>query len=140
MNIVLDTNVISELDGRKYTAHLLTWLNRFQRDELFLTTVAVAEIRYGLSLLPKGRRREVMTQFYDRMESGFAGRIFSFTLEAAHLYGRLTADRQKIGRTIKTKDAMIAAICLSHGATLATRNTKDFEGLDLKLINPFEGG
>jgi len=140
MTIVLDTNVISELAGRKYSDHLLRWLNGFRKDEIFLTTVAIAEIRYGLSLLPQGRRREAMTQTYDRMESGFAGRILPFALEAAHLYGRLKAERQKAGFTLETKDAMIAAICLSNGATLATRNTKDFEGLDLLLINPFEGG
>jgi predicted nucleic acid-binding protein len=139
MNVVLDTNVLSELEGRTYSRQLLGWLDGFQRDELFLTTVAVAEIRYGLSLLPEGRRREALTQTYDRMESGFAGRIIPFTLDAAHLYGRLKAVRQRRGHVIETKDAMIAAICLSHGATLATRNTKDFEGLDLQLINPFEG-
>ncbi len=54
------------------------------------------------------------------------------------LSGRLRAKRESIGRPISVQDAMIAAICLSHDATLATRNTKDFEGLDLKLVNPFE--
>lgn len=52
--------------------------------------------------------------------------------------GRLRAKRESIGHPISVQDAMIAAICLSHDATLATRNTKDFEGLDLKLVNPFE--
>lgn len=140
MSVVLDTNVISELDGRKYSERLLQWLTAFRSDELFLTTISVAEIRYGLSLLPEGRRRDSITQTYERIEGGFMGRIMPFSLDAAHLYGRLKAARQKRGHSIETKDAMIAAICLSHGATLATRNTKDFEGLDLKLVNPFEDG
>lgn len=139
MNIVLDTNIIFELEGRKHSEHLLQWLNGFQREDLFLTTVSVAEIRHGLSLLPEGRRREALTAAYSRIEEGFANRIISFTLEAARAYGRLRAKREKQGRPIETKDAMIAAICLNHGATLATRNVKDFEGLDLRLINPFEG-
>ncbi|MBP1841925.1 putative nucleic acid-binding protein [Rhizobium petrolearium] len=139
MNTVLDTNVISELEGRKHSGHLLGWLNRFQRQELFLTTVSVAEIRYGLSLLPDGNRRDGITASYSRIEEGFVGRILAFSLDAARRYGELKAHRQKIGRPMETKDAMIAAICLSHGATLATRNVKDFEGLDLGLVNPFEG-
>ncbi len=140
MSIVLDTNVVSELEGRKYSERLLQWLNGFERADLFLTTVSVAEIHYGLSLLPEGKRREALTESYLRLEEGFAGRIVPFTTAAAHRYGELKAEREKRGRRMETKDAMIAAICLSHGATLATRNTKDFEGLDLKLVNPFEEG
>ncbi len=139
MNTILDTNVISELEGRKHSGHLFTWLNGLRRDELFLTTINVAEIRYGLSLLPQGKRRDELTTAYLRVEEGFTGRIFTFSLDAARRYGQLKVQREKMGRPIETKDAMIAAICLSHGATLATRNVKDFEGLDLRLVNPFEG-
>lgn len=85
MSIVLDTNVISELGGRKYSEHLLGWLNGFQVDDLFLTTVAVAEVRYGLFLLLAGQRRQSLMQAYDRIEAGFAGRILPFTLDAAYL-------------------------------------------------------
>jgi predicted nucleic acid-binding protein len=139
MNMILDTNVISELEGRKHSAHLFHWLNSFERNELFLTTVSVAEIRFGLNLLPHGQRRDELETSYSRIEEGFLGRILSFSTDAARKYGQLKAVRQMQGRPIETKDAMIAAICLSHGATLATRNVNDFEGLDLRLVNPFEG-
>ena len=69
----------------------------------------------------------------------FRGRILDFSEGAPVLTGRLRAKRESAGWPISVQDAMIAAICLSHDATLATRNTKDFEGLDLKLVNPFEG-
>jgi len=140
MSVVLDTNIISELEGRKYSERLLHWLNSFDRADLYLTTISVAEIHYGLALLPEGKRREALMQDYLRLEEAFSGRIIPFTLAAAHRYGALRAAREKRGRRMETKDAMIAAICLVHGATLATRNTKDFEGLDLKLVNPFEDG
>ncbi|MDR6664591.1 type II toxin-antitoxin system VapC family toxin [Rhizobium sp. 1399] len=140
MSFVLDTNIISELEGRKYSERLLHWLNSFDRADLYLTTISVAEIHYGLALLPEGKRREALMQDYLRLEEAFSGRIIPFTLAAARRYGALRAAREKRGRRMETKDAMIAAICLVHGATLATRNTKDFEGLDLKLVNPFEDG
>jgi predicted nucleic acid-binding protein len=66
--------------------------------------------------------------------------VLEWNISAAIETGKLRARRESVGRPISLQDAMIAAICLSHGASLATRNTKHFEGLDLKLINPFEGG
>jgi predicted nucleic acid-binding protein len=73
-----------------------------------------------------------------RVETDFTGRILGFSTDAAHRCATLAAERRKAGRPMETKDAMVPAICVAHGATLATRNTKDFEGLDLKLVNPFE--
>ncbi|CAN7258373.1 type II toxin-antitoxin system VapC family toxin [Pararhizobium sp. LjRoot255] len=137
--IVLDTNVISELQGRRYSELILRWLDRYDSEVVFLTAIAMAEIHFGVALLEPGARRESLRQTFDRIEEEFSGRILSFTQNVAASYGMLSAQRQKEGRPMETKDAMIAAICLSHDATLATRNTKDFEGLDLKLINPFEG-
>lgn len=138
--IVLDTNVISELQGRRHTERLLGWLDGYEIETLFLTTIAIAEIRYGIALLPEGKRRIALMATLERIEAEFDGRILGFSLGAAHFYGDISAKRKLSGHSMETKDAMIAAICLAHGATLATRNTKDFEGLDLKLVNPFEGG
>ncbi|ANL32571.1 type II toxin-antitoxin system VapC family toxin [Rhizobium phaseoli] len=138
--IVLDTNVISELQGRTHSERILNWLDAHDVESLFLTTIAVAEMRYGLELLDDGRRKATLTSDFKRIESEFAGRILGFSLSAANRYGLLGAQLRKARRPMETKDAMIAAICLANGATLATRNTRDFEGLDLKLLNPFEDG
>jgi predicted nucleic acid-binding protein len=140
MNILLDTNVLSELEGRMYSERLLNWLNGYKPEELFISAISIAEIQYGLARLPEGRRRAALTEAYAKIEAGFAGRIAAFTIDAAHRCGLLRAEREKSGRPIETKDAMIAAICLSNRVALATRNIKDFEGLDLKLVNPFEDG
>ncbi|WEZ84735.1 type II toxin-antitoxin system VapC family toxin [Rhizobium sp. 32-5/1] len=136
--IVLDTNVLSEIHGRQHTDRILRWLDRYDMEGVFLTSITIAEIQFGLELLDPGRRRDALTQIFADIEEEFAGRILSFSARAAPIYGRIAAQRQKSGRHIETKDAMIAAICLFHGATLATRNVKDFEGLDLALVNPFE--
>lgn len=138
--IVLDTNVYSELKGRMYSDHLLRWLDGFDLSAVCPTTITVAETHFGLALLPEGARRAKLTETYARLEAEFAERILTFSTAAAHHYGAISACRHLAGRQIETKDAMIAAICLTHGATLATRNTKDFAGLDLPLVNPFEGG
>ncbi|MEZ2221208.1 type II toxin-antitoxin system VapC family toxin [Rhizobium sp. RCC_161_2] len=138
--IVLDTNVISELQGRLYSDRILSWLDAQDAEAVFLTTITIGEVRFGLELLAEGKRKAGLLSELEAIEAEFTGRILVFSPNAAHQYGALSAQRHKIGRRMETKDAMIAAICLAHGATLATRNTKDFEGLDLKLVNPFEGG
>lgn len=138
--IVFDTNVVSELRSRRFSDRLLTWLDGIPAEQLFLTTISVAEVQYGIHLLASGHRKEELAGVFGRIEAEFADRILPFTVDAAHRYGRLVAARRALGRPIETKDAMIAAICISHGATLATRNLKDFEGLDLRLVNPFEDG
>ncbi|MFT4184249.1 MAG: type II toxin-antitoxin system VapC family toxin [Rhizobium sp.] len=138
--IVLDTNVISELQGRLYSERILSWLDGFDAETVFLTTIAIGEIRFGLELLADGERKAALIAGLEAIEGEFSGRILGFSNSAAHQYGIISARRHKIGRRMETKDVMTAAICLAHGATLATRSTKDFEGLDLKLVNPFEGG
>ena len=137
--IVLDTNVISELfDGRKDNG-IYDWLDRYDAVGLHITSITVAELVYGAELLAEGKRKQAFRQQIDEIVEDFEGRRLGFGDKAAYLYGALSARRQSVGRIIETKDAMIAAICLQHCATPATRNTKDFEGLDLKLVNPFEG-
>lgn len=136
--IVLDTNVISELQGRLHSDRILSWLDGFAAETVFLTTVTVGEIRFGLELLADGKRKTTLIVEFEAIEAEFSGRVLGFSSDAAHQYGMISARRHKLGRRMETKGAMIAAVCLAHGATLATRNTKDFEGLDLRLINPFE--
>ena len=136
--IVLDTNVISELQGRQHSERILQWLDSYDSEVVFLTAIALAEIHFGIALLDPGVRQESLRRTFLQIENEFSGRILSFSQTTAARYGIVAAHRQKAGKAMETKDAMIAAICLSHDATLATRNTKDFEGLDLKLVNPFE--
>lgn len=137
--LLLDTNVASELRGRRHSDHILNWLDRWNIHDVFLSVITVAEIRYGIALVVDEQRRLLLRETYRRLEDDFANRILDFDRHTAAIYGDISARRQKAGRRMETKDAMIAAICLHHGATLATRNVKDFEGLDLKLVNPFEG-
>jgi predicted nucleic acid-binding protein len=137
--IVLDTNIVSEI--AKVTIHpaVITWLRRRNMLELFVSVPTGMELAYGAEkVFIRDRSTRFIAMMEETLERRFFGRILEFTMEHAIMTGRLRAKRESIGRPISVQDAMIAAICLSHDATLATRNTKDFEGLDLKLVNPFE--
>lgn len=136
--IVLDTNVISEsFDGRGDN-RVFDWLDGQDIGDLYLTSITVAELVYGAELLPEGKRKQAFRSRIDDIVNEYRGRRLAFGDEAAYIYGHISARRKNAGHAIETKDAQIAAICLFHGATLATRNIRDFEGLDLRLVNPFE--
>lgn len=140
--IVLDTNVVSELMAPTPSEAVLAWMSGQQAlDDLFITTITVAEILYGVELLPKGKRRERLLHEAEAMfAEDFAARILSFEEQAARIFAQIAASRRAKGRPIPSLDAQIAAISRAHAATLATRNTADFEGCGVRLINPWEQG
>jgi toxin FitB len=137
--IVLDTNVISELMLAVPSPSVLQWFSsNLDGAEMFSTSVTMAEIFYGVDLLPKGKRRDKLQA---EAEAVFAvdlrGRILSFDEQAARFFAEIAAARRSRGRPIAEFDAQIAAITRSHGAALATRNTTDFEGCGVCLIDPW---
>jgi predicted nucleic acid-binding protein len=106
---------------------------------LYLTTISIAEIEFGLMVLPEGNRRRLpASRFEQFVELAFGERILAFDEPAAHLYGRIRADRRAGGRPISNFDAQIAAIVRAKSLRLATRNVKDFDGCGVELINPFD--
>ena len=137
--IVLDTNVISELARPRPNDNVCRWIYGQGPDALYLCVVVVMEQAFGARKFESRTGSDRYVRALDILVTvEFRGRILGHDQHTALLAGRLRALRQNIGRPISVQDAMIAAICLSSGAALATRNTKDFEGLDLVLINPFE--
>ncbi len=139
--IVLDTNVVSEAFSRGgIDPRVLGWLNAQEPASLFLSTIVFAELSFGAQLVRESARREGLLQAIARVRGEYEGRILVFGETAAEQYGRIAAARRLAGRLIETKDAMIAAMCMAHDATLATRNLRDFAGLDLAVVNPFEAG
>ena len=138
--IVLDTNVVSEIMRPAPDSTVLSWLNAQVAEELWLNSVVVSELLFGITRLPAGaRKRQLADTFAAMLEQDFAGRILPFDLEAAVIYAELAAGCEAKGRPVEMADAQIAAICLAQGAKLATRNLKHFEGLGLGLVNPWSG-
>ena len=136
--IVLDTNVVSELMRPTPNADVLAWLDSQAADALWLNSVVLSELLYGIARMPEGARRAQLAQAVQAMlAEDFAGRVLPFDLDAAAVYADLVATRERQGQPVAMADAQIAAICLAHGATLVTGNTKYFEGLGLTLCNPW---
>jgi predicted nucleic acid-binding protein len=137
--ILLDTNVVSEGWKPKPNPQVVAWLNAQPADSVYVCIPVFAELRFGVELLDPGPRKDRLQAWVDRLETEvYQGQILTLDLLAAHEFGRLAACRQKSGRRMDPMDAMIAAIALAHGMTLATRDTQDFADLGLDLINPFE--
>ena len=137
--IVLDTNVISELLRPAPDSSVVGWLDQQSAADVLLTAITAAELRAAVALLPSGRRLETIGSSIERLLAvSFSRLVLAFDVESTPAYARIVASRRKSGRPVSTADAQIAAICLTRGATLATRNVKDFDGMDLPLIDPWQ--
>lgn len=136
--IVLDTNVLSALMRTTPEARVVDWLDRQPADSVWLTSVTVFEARFGLALLPKGQKRVALERAFDRvLTDDLANRVLDFDHVAAAAAARLAADRRRAGRTVDLRDTLIAGIAQARRATIATRNTKHFDGLDVPVVDPW---
>lgn len=137
--IVLDTNILSEIMSASTHPSVYQWTSQQPNELLYTTTISMAEIFQGIELLPVGKRRTGLLSAAESMFTAlFPGRILSFDEGAARAFAPIAIDRRKRGRPISLFDAQIAAIAKARDATLATRDTRDFEGCGLTLINPWQ--
>jgi toxin FitB len=135
---ILDTNVISEILRPEPSRSVVSWFESQPRNQLFTTAITQAEILHGIALLPKGNRREKLSAVAQLIfDEDLEGRILAFGTDAAAHYAELVAARKVWGRPISRFDAMIASIARLHGASIATRNTPDFESCGVEVINPW---
>ena len=136
--IVLDTNVLSELMRSEPDKAAYAWASAQPSTSLFITAITQAEVLYGIGLLPPGRRRSTLELAANTMfAEDFESKILAFGSDAASAYAEIAVTRRQSGRPISHFDAQIAAIARATGATLATRNTSDFEGCGVALANPW---
>ena len=136
--IVLDTNVISEIQKPNTHRSVEAWLATIGLQQTHVCGPVFMEQAYGADLHYHRTGSRRYRESLQRLLAEFADRTLPMSAEAWCRAGELRALRESRGRPISIGDAMIAAICIFHGATLATRNVRDFDGLDLKLVNPFE--
>ena len=136
--LVIDTNVASDLMRPAPTPSVAAWIAERDAATMFLTAVSEAELRFGVAILPPGRRRDALEAAMRRwLERGFAERILPFDSAAVQVYAEIAADRRHAGRPIGEADCQIAAISRSRGASLVTRNVRDFEGAGVVVVNPW---
>jgi predicted nucleic acid-binding protein len=138
--ILLDTNVLSELMRPAPDQAVERWLGDQPVTSVFISAITEAELRYGVALLPAGKRRLTLVSVIEAMlGEDFAGRVLPFDSAAAAAFAEIAANRRQAGRPIAQADAQIAAIARSRGAVLATRNVADFEDCGIELVNPWTG-
>jgi len=135
--IILDTNVISQIMSPQGSPKVLGWLDRQSLSACWMTAVSAMEVRYGLEMLPEGRKKLRYAEHWLAIWDALAGRCLPFDGAAADIAGRLAALRARRGVTIDTNDTQIAAIAISRNATIATRNLKHFPDLPVAVIDPW---
>ena len=137
--IILDTNVISELTRPVPDPGVITWLDSLSAEETAITAITAAELRYGVRRIPDGRRKTGLSEAVNALlTTDFRDRVEPFDVLAADQYADVVTAREHAGQPISTSDAQIAAICRVLNATLATRNTSDFTGIGVNLIDPWK--
>lgn len=132
---LLDTNIVSEAGSWRPNPGVVEFLRRERN--LCVSVILFEELMFGLNRAPKEKKAR-LTLFYDGVESELGPRALPVTLEIARASGRLRARAQNDGRTLTAADALIAATAIVHGATVVTRNVRDFVGLSVDVLNPFD--
>ena len=137
---ILDTNVLSELMRPNPSARVVAWIAAQPAQELCTTSITEAEIFYGIYLLSKGRRQEILRAAAEAIfTEDFAGRVFGFEGDAARVFAQMAARRRALGRPISHADAQIASIARVRRTKLATRNFADFEECGVEIVDPWNG-
>ena len=136
---LVDTNVPSELTREAPDIRVAAFLENAGRERVFLSVMTIGEICKGIDMLPVGQQRNDLQRWLDRdVRLWFAGRILPVTESIAERWGRLAARGKRSGVKLAVVDGVLAATALEHGLTLVTRNVRDFVGLGLALLNPWD--
>lgn len=136
--IVLDTNVVSEAMKPEPHPAVRAWLNEQVAETLYVSSVTLAELLFGIGALPAGRRRDGLTQALDGVLGLFRDRVLPFDTEAARCYAALAVSARSAGRGFPTPDGYIAAIAASRGYRVASRDTAPYEAASVAVINPWQ--
>ncbi len=135
--ILLDTNVISEALKPRGDPAVLAWLDAQVVETLYLSTITLAELRFGIAAMPDGQRREILRRELDqRVLPLFEGRILPFCIAAADAYGELRARARATGKAINNADGYIAAIAVAHDLAIATHDVGPFAAAHLRVVRP----
>ena len=139
MNLLLDTNVLSEVQRPAPDPKVLGWLDGVDEDRAFISVASIAELRRGVGLLPNGRRRAALELWLaNDLPARFADRILPIDRPVAERWGDLMARSRRTGVALSVMDGFFAATALANRLTLVTRNVKDFESFDVPLLNPWD--
>lgn len=138
MRLLLDTNVLSEVTKPSPDEGVLRWIHGLDEDRTFISIISIAEIRRGVALMDSGRKRDALGEWLAHdLPQRFENRIIPVEEPVALAWGDLMALAKRSGRGLASMDVLIAATAVAHQLTLATPNTKDFEGFGVDIIDPW---
>ena len=136
--IVLDTNIISSLMRTEPETRIISWLDQQTEPSVWVTAVSIFELRYGIEILPESsRRRQLEREFTRVIGTDLENRILPLDDNAAAAAASIAAQRKQSGRPVEIRDTLIAGIVVSRRADFATRNVRDFQDLDIRVIDPW---
>jgi predicted nucleic acid-binding protein len=138
--ILLDTNVVSEAMKPEPHPSVRDWLDAQAAETLFLSSVTIAELMFGIGALPRGKRKDRLATTLDGVMELFEPRILPFDTQAARRYADLAVKARKAGKGFPTPDGYIAAIAAAHGFAVASRDTAAFAAAGLTVIDPWTAG
>jgi predicted nucleic acid-binding protein len=136
--IVLDTNIISEMMKPAPHPAVHAWLNDQAEETLYLSSITLAELLFGIGILPAGKRKDLLIQSLDAIAALFRDRMLPFDSDAARHYAALAVKARAAGRGFPTPDGYIAAIAVARGYIVASRDTAPYAAADVAVINPWE--
>jgi len=140
VNYLVDTNVVSEFPKPGLDPNVERWISDTPENQIWLSAITFTELRIGIDSMAGGRRRTLLLSWFENdLPARFEGRIISVGVGVADVCGSLMARSQKLGRALELADGLLAATAETHGMTLVTRNTKHFENLGIRLLNPWLG-
>ena len=138
MRYLLDTNVISELIARQPKQRVLDWLDTLDPHTVYLSVITVGEIQRGIEKLPASSRKQQLEDWlHNQLLVRFAGQTLEIDVNVMLTWGSLVAELDRMGRPLPALDSLIAALARHHRCTLVTRNEKDFQDIDIFLLNPW---
>ena len=137
MRVLLDTCVLSEVRHPKGDQGVRRAVNELDEDNLFVSVLSIGEIAKGISLLTESHKKRALQTWLETIERFYGDRLLPVDLETSRIWGELTADARKRGKTVPASDGLIAATARRHGLHIMTRNTADFESTGVLLLNPF---
>lgn len=139
MNLLLDTNVLSEVQRSAPDPKVLTWLDALDEDRAFISVASIAELRRGIALMNDGRRRSTLAAWLaNDLPARFAERILPIDHGVAERWGDLMAQGRRSGVALSVMDGFFAATALANNLTLVTRNVRDFSAFGVPMLNPWD--
>jgi toxin FitB len=141
VSFLLDTDIVSEWVKHRPNPHVISWLTEVDEDRVFLSVASIAEIRHGIERLPAGRRRGRLTEWLeDELPGRFEDRLLPVDHRTAEHWGVMMARGQRAGFNAGWMDALLAATADAHQLMVVTRNSRDFRGLGVPVVDPWESG